>query len=62
MLQREGQIEDQMMYNTYNMGLGMILAVAKEDVEETMNQIRSAGETSYVDGEILDGAKGVTLC
>lgn len=62
MLQREGQIEDQMMYNTYNMGLGMILAVAKEDVEETMNQIRSAGETPYIVGEILDGDKGVTLC
>ena len=62
MLQREGQIEDQMMYNTYNMGLGMILAVAKEDVEETMNQIRNAGETPYIVGEIIDGDKGVTLC
>ena len=62
MLQREGQIEDQMMYNTYNMGLGMILAVAQEDVEETMAQIRNAGEMPYVVGKIVDGDKGVTLC
>ena len=62
MLQREGQIEDQMMYNTYNMGLGMILAVAQEDVEETMAQIRNAGEVPYVVGKIVDGDKGVTLC
>lgn len=62
MLQREGQIEDQMMYNTYNMGIGMILAVAQEDVEETMAQIRNAGEVPYVVGKIVDGDKGVTLC
>lgn len=61
-LQRDGQIEDQMMYNTYNMGLGMILAVAKKDVEKTMEQIRAAGETPYIVGEIIDGDKGVTLC
>ena len=62
MLQREGQIEDQMMYNTYNMGLGMILAVDAADVDKTMEAIKAAGDTPYVVGRIEDGEKGVTLC
>lgn len=62
MLAREGQIEEQMMYNTYNMGLGMILAVDPADVEKTMEAIQAAGETPYVVGKIEDGEKGVTLC
>lgn len=62
MLQKEGQIKEQMMYNTYNMGLGMIVAVAKEDAEAAKKAILAAGETPYVVGEIKDGEKGVTLC
>lgn len=62
MLQEEGNIEEEMMYNTYNMGLGMILAVDPADVEKTMEAIRAAGETPYVVGSVEDGEKGVTLC
>ena len=62
MLQREGQIEEQMMYNTYNMGLGMVLAVTPQDVEKAVEAIKAAGETPYVVGKIKDGEKGVTLC
>ena len=62
MMAREGQVEEQMMYNTYNMGLGMVLAVDPADVDKTMEAIRAAGETPYVVGEIADGEKGVTLC
>ncbi len=62
MMAREGKVEEQMMYNTYNMGLGMILAVDPADVEKTMDAIRAAGDTPYVVGEIKDGEKGVTLC
>ncbi len=62
MMAREGQIEEQMMYNTYNMGLGMILAVDPADVDKTMEAIRAAGETPYVVGQIEDGEKGVTVC
>ena len=50
------------MYNTYNMGLGMIIAVAPEDVEKAMAAIREAGDTPYVVGRIEEGEKGVTLC
>lgn len=62
MLAREGEIAEQMMYNTYNMGLGMILAVDPADVDETMEAVKAAGETPYVVGKIEDGEKGVTLC
>ena len=62
MLAREGQIEEQMMYNTYNMGLGMVVAVSPSDVDKTMEAIRSAGDTPYVVGKIVQGEKGVTLC
>ncbi len=62
MLQEEGNIEEQMMYNTFNMGLGMILAVRKEDVEQTLQAIKEAGEQPYIVGRIEAGEKGVTLC
>ena len=62
MMEREGNVEEHMMYNTYNMGIGMIVAVDPADVEKTMEAMRAAGDTSYVLGEIKDGEKGVTLC
>ena len=62
MLAREGQIEEQMMYNTYNMGLGMIVAVSPENVDAAMEAIKKAGDTPYVVGKIENGEKGVTLC
>ena len=62
LMAEKGQVEEKMMYNTYNMGLGMVLAVAPADVDKTMEAIKAAGETPYVVGEIKDGEKGVTLC
>ncbi len=62
LLQEKGGIAEQMMYNTYNMGLGMIVAVDAADVDKTMEAIAAAGENCYVVGEIEDGEKGVTLC
>ena len=59
---KEGDIEEQMMYNTFNMGLGMVLAVDAADVEKTMEAIKAAGDTPYVVGKIEAGEKGVTLC
>ncbi len=61
-LKREGEIAEEMMYNTYNMGLGMILAVDRADVDKAMEAIRAAGETPYVVGRIENGEKGVALC
>lgn len=62
LLAKTGGIEEQMMYNTYNMGLGMIVAVDAGDVEKTMEAVLAAGETPYVVGRIEAGEKGVTLC
>ena len=62
LMSEKGQVEEKMMYNTYNMGLGMVLAVDPADVDKTMEAIKAAGETPYVVGEIKDGEKGVTLC
>ena len=62
LLARTGGIEEQMMYNTYNMGLGMVVAVAPEDVDKTVAAIKEAGEQPYVVGHIEAGEKGVTLC
>ena len=62
LLQKTGNIAEEMMYNTYNMGLGMIVAVSPDKVEAAMEAIKSAGDTPYVVGEIKAGEKGVTLC
>ncbi len=61
MLAREGKIEEQMMYNTYNMGVGMILAVDPADAEKTVAALQAAGETAFIVGETADG-EGVDLC
>ena len=62
LMAEKGNIEEQMMYNTYNMGLGMIVAVDPADVDKTMEAMRAAGDTPYVVGSIKEGEKGVTLC
>ncbi len=62
LLRKSGGIAEEMMYNTYNMGIGMMLVVDKADVRATMDAIAAAGETPYEIGSIKKGTKGVTLC
>lgn len=62
LMAQKGGIEEEMMYNTYNMGIGMVLAVDPADAEKAMEAIRAAGETPYVIGSTEAGEKGVTLC
>ena len=62
LIQKEGNIADEMMYNTFNMGLGMVIAVDKADVEKTIAAIEAAGEKGYKVGKCVSGTKGVTLC
>ena len=62
MLQKEGQIEEHMMYNTFNMGIGLVLAVDPKDADTVMEAVKAAGETPYVIGHIDAGEKGVTVC
>jgi phosphoribosylformylglycinamidine cyclo-ligase len=62
LIQRVGNIEEDMMYNTFNMGIGMIVAVNKDDVEATMSAIKETDNECYVVGSIVDGEKGIELC
>ncbi len=62
MMQKKGNIDEQVMYNTFNMGLGMIVAVDAADVEKAMEAIKSTGDVPYIVGSIKEGEKGVTLC
>ncbi|MCI8543502.1 phosphoribosylformylglycinamidine cyclo-ligase [Acetatifactor aquisgranensis] len=62
LLAKKGDIEEQMMYSTYNMGLGMVLAVAPDDRDKCLEAIRAAGETPYVVGRCAAGEKGVDIC
>lgn len=62
LLQEKGGIAEEMMYNTYNMGIGMLMAVNPKDVDATMEAIKAAGEVPFVVGHIEAGEKGVTLC
>ena len=62
LLASKGNIDEQMMYNTYNMGIGMILAVDPAQAESAVAAIREAGEIPYIIGEVKAGEKGVELC
>lgn len=62
LLAKTGNIDEHMMYNTFNMGLGMIVAVDPADVDKTMAAIKEAGEKCFVVGSVKAGEKGVTLC
>ena len=61
LIKKTGGIEEEMMYNTFNMGLGMVISVAKADVDKVMSAIESAGEKAYEVGYIKSGNKGVEL-
>ena len=61
-LAKKGEIAEQMMYNTYNMGIGMVLAVDPKDAQKTKEALEKAGETAYVIGETASGEKSVELC
>lgn len=61
LMAKKGEIDEKMMYNTYNMGIGMVMAVDAADVEKTMEAVKAAGETPYIIGRIEAGDKDVKL-
>lgn len=61
LMQKKGDITDEMMYNTFNMGIGMVVCVDKNDVEATMDAIRATGDVPYLLGHTISGEKGVEL-
>ena len=61
LLQAKGNLEEKMMYNTYNMGLGMVLAVNPADADKTLQALEAAGEKAYLIGEVISGSREVIL-
>lgn len=61
MLAKDGDIAKEMMYNTYNMGVGMILAVDAKDADKTVELVNASGQKGFIIGEIIEGEKGITL-
>ncbi|MGB8452977.1 MAG: phosphoribosylformylglycinamidine cyclo-ligase [Anaerocolumna sp.] len=62
MLSIDGSIEEKVMYNTYNMGIGMMITVDSAEADKTVRLLQAAGETAYIIGEVKTGEKGVTVC
>ena len=62
MIAEAGEVEEKIMYNTYNMGIGMVLALDPADVERTLAAVREAGEDGVILGTVEAGEKGVVLC
>ncbi len=62
LLQKTGGIPERDMFNTFNMGVGMCVTVAKEDADKALATLRAAGEDAYVMGEVVASDEGVTLC
>ena len=61
LMAKTGDIKEEMMYNTFNMGLGMVIAVDKSDVSKTLEALKSSGESAYEIGYIEKGTKGIEL-
>ena len=62
LIQKEGNIPERDMFNTYNMSVGMSVVVAKEDVDTALEILKANGEDAYVIGEIIKSDEGVVLC
>ena len=62
LMAEKGDVEEKVMYNTYNMGIGMVIAVDPADKDKALALLKEAGETAYVIGETVEGETGVTLC
>lgn len=62
MLSSDGDIGEEMMYNTFNMGIGMMIAVSPGQADQAIEAVKAAGEIPYLIGKLEAGEKGVTLC
>ena len=60
-IQKKGNIPERDMFNTFNMGVGMIAVVAKADADKALKILRGAGENAYIVGEVVEGDEGVIM-
>ena len=61
-MQKRGNVERKHMYNTFNMGIGMIMVADKENAEKALATIESMGEKAYIIGKITKGKEEVEIC
>ena len=62
LIAKRGNIPERDMFNTFNMGVGMTVIVAEEDVEKTLEVLKANGEDAYVLGEVVKSEEGVEIC
>ena len=63
LMRKKGELEEKMMYNTFNMGIGMVIALDGKDADKAVEVLRASGEDAYVIGETVSAAqKGVEIC
>ena len=62
LLAKKGNISEKDMFNTFNMGVGMSIVVAKEDAEKALEVLKANGEDAYIIGEIEEGEERVVIC
>lgn len=62
LISRTGHIPERDMFNTFNMGVGMVVSVDKNDVDKTLTSLKASGEEAYILGELVDSEEGVILC
>ena len=62
LMQEKGNLDEKMMYNTYNMGIGMTLALAPSDGDKAIEALKAAGENAFIIGRMEAGEKGVEIC
>ena len=62
-MKKKGQLEEKMMYNTFNMGIGMVIALDEADADKAVEALRASGENAYVIGDTVSASKkGVVVC
>ena len=63
LIKSDGGVDENMMYNTFNMGIGMVLCVDKKDADALVETVRAAGEEAYIIGQTEESSEGgVRLC
>ena len=62
LIAKNGNVSEEVMYNTFNMGIGMVIAVNEAEGERAVKAVNSAGERAYVIGRVIPGTSGIELC
>ena len=61
-LQKTGNIPERDMFNTFNMGVGMVAVVSKEEADKALHSLKQSGEDAYIVGEVVKGEEEIVIC